>query len=465
MNSAALTTTGAAAAVLLSVQVLRVFPAWDMKYFSWFFFVQTHVSYWVTNLTSLWSRIFCGHVAWPTSSEEVTSSFISSLLQRGGLIKRGHVIEITNKGTLSGGWVGSMHRLTLKSDAEVPGSAVLKTISSTFSSRYSSLLLGSVREAKFYERYGSLSEYLHFPKIYGVKYSQFAGIFTVLMEDINPGASLSPLLGNQCWGPVERPPNAPSNEEIMNSVVDIASTLHSKFWVDEKLLSEGWLKAVNLIQGSDRARFELSLYQMKARWDIVLKRLAEDSSYSVDWNEKFRAGLANLMKNSTWERYQIEMKELKKRFTLCHGDFHGGNMLYRLGNVKEDESRYVLVDWAEVGVGDGATEIAQFCISNLTTEFRRKHERAFVQRYWDGLVKNGVNPEAYPFEECWRCYRRGGVERWLQMGLLMGYFGAAHNRIPNPACQWFIDQVTAFLEDHYDPNVEYCLWSVYCMEM
>lgn len=97
-------------------------------------------------------------------------------------------------------------------------------------------------------------------------------------------------------------------------------------------------------------------------------------------------------------------------YTLCHGDVHSGNLMWRLtrGQYGADPG-LLAIDWPDVGIRHGATELAMFFITNPTPDFRRRHEREFMQLYWRTLTEHErVSKEEYPLDVCWDRYLREG---------------------------------------------------------
>jgi hypothetical protein len=88
--------------------------------------------------------------------------------------------------------------------------------------------------------------------------------------------------------------------------------------------------------------------------------------------------------DTTWENYIRDMRS--RSWTLIHGDFHPGNMIWRT-ITGTNKLHVVLVDWEAVGFGNGPQEIAQALISHATPEMRRAYEREVMDAYFDVIVK------------------------------------------------------------------------------
>ncbi|MEY4600530.1 MAG: hypothetical protein RLZZ201_221 [Actinomycetota bacterium] len=88
-------------------------------------------------------------------------------------------------------------------------------------------------------------------------------------------------------------------------------------------------------------------------------------------------------------------RELPHR-TVVHGDFRLDNLLFRNAGVG-------VVDFQTVTHACGAQDLAYFVGAGLTTDARRAHERALVQRWVDGLRGYNIT---LTFEDAWLEYRR-----------------------------------------------------------
>eukprot|EP01087_Luapelamoeba_hula_P016509 TRINITY_DN507_c0_g1_i1.p1 TRINITY_DN507_c0_g1~~TRINITY_DN507_c0_g1_i1.p1 ORF type:complete len:557 (-),score=69.93 TRINITY_DN507_c0_g1_i1:22-1692(-) len=393
--------------------------------------------------------------------------------------------------------------------ATLPSSLVVKMNPTGFRSRLSCIMLGTAREAGFYNFFAPdaptttntnrnahalTKPPLALPNVYYASNSSWTGEYLVLMEDLSAfTTSACPLLGNQCWGPVSISPpitTPPSALTVLHNCFMRMADGHAYYWRDPQLLKQSWLKNVLWRKGADRGRWELAFQRLRVNWGKVQaaayqQREGDDKLTAKELEEvkknrfmisiPFRDTMAAHIKATNWQTYQtnFNLADPKTPWTLCHGDFHAANMLYRLCPTpasayvggsraeKGGEEDVYMVDWSEVGVGCPATEIAQFMISNATIELRRAHERDLVAAYHARLVEGGVSATEFPLEECWARYQAGGIDRWIQMFNLMGGWGL----LPVPAADWFEQQVSAFIVDHRSTCPKPPIFqSVYCAQ-
>ena len=86
--------------------------------------------------------------------------------------------------------------------------------------------------------------------------------------------------------------------------------------------------------------------------------------------------------------------------TFTHGDFRLDNLFF--GAPGTDD--VVAIDWQNCGIHSGLRDITYFLSTSVTPETRRAIELDAVAEYHDAIVAAGV--QGYPFEDCWREYRR-----------------------------------------------------------
>jgi len=380
----------------------------------------------------------------------------------GDSIKVPEIVKVEHGDQLVGGLSAQMHRLILSwpdgADDRLPRSLVVKTVHSGFSSHLSSAMMGHAREALFYHKYGTAkdSQISNIPKVLYAKGSMMTGDVLILMEDLSPVASAGGhLFGNQCWGPPQLPKDANIDPMVaLETIFLSAADMHAKYWRQESLLSESWMKMVSYLQGKNRSQWEFATDRIKMKWQKLLKA-AEEKTTGVKWSDTVISEINTTMANTNWNNFQrrFDVSSPDTPFTLCHGDFHASNLLWVW---KQKDIPFYLVDWSEISVYCPFTDLAQFMISHVTTELRREHELRIFTAYYNRLVERGVSPKTFPIEACWARYKAGGIEKWTSMLIIMASFN-----LPDAAIQWFHDQVHDFIEDHGGEK-NACLVTPYC---
>jgi len=425
--------------------------------------------------------------------------------------------EVEGEGEGGGGW-GEI----------LPGTVVVKANPSNFRSAFASAMLESRREVVFYEKFEELFEArirkvsaassteeslwssVHnlIPRVYFSGGDAKTGGFCILMDDLSPKTVLAGhLFGNQCWGAVPLPEELAhvSHVEVLETLYLQMAKVHALFWQDKSLVlspDQQWLKEGKWMKGTDRSTWEYAIQQSGDKWKVIqqqtqLKKQKGDGV--VSWDPKLVAVTEAAIAKSNWEGFQKEWNILTAKnlpyFTLTHGDFHAGNMLWSKNPSLTNGAPFYLIDWPCAGCEllplsspsslslfsstshshvlylflsslsvlsffaafCPFTELAQFVISHVSIEDRREHEKRLLQAYYEELIrllklirqKEGPSSESSSplpsFEDCWDRYKSGGVERFIQLLIILASFN-----LPVPALQWFERQVSAFVIDHAD---------------
>lgn len=261
-----------------------------------------------------------------------------------------------------------------------------------------------------------------------------------MMEDmtLRPGfTKVGPIFGNQIWGVTPPLPTQDPLATLKKMYLDQAE-LHARFWMDESLFSQTWLREANWYKGKDRALWEMGLEKGHEAWKIA-KVWHKEGKYGFEFSPKFISIIEKSWANSNWDALQAHLHNPKIPFTLCHGDYHAGNMV-----LAEDE--IYLVDWSQCGPWEPTTDLGQTIISDVKPELFLKHSKELLRAYWERLIQLGVSEKEYPFSQCWASFCTGAVERWIWMFCLMASWPA----VPPKLTKYFHDQMMAFIEGHGD---------------
>jgi hypothetical protein len=248
---------------------------------------------------------------------------------------------------------------------------------------------------------------------------------------------------------------------LLQQIFEAAAELQAPRWNDPSLLENdaSWLKGRDYYCGEGRADWESAVELAKSSWARVRAQVPlsdADASSSVSsvtdscgvrWSPFLVRLLDATMQRASWSAFQQRIADKHAPFTLTHGDFHCGNMMYRHRSTGvEDKKRNAfdlwLLDWSEVGVFEPTADLGQLMISDVAPALRKSCEEQVVHAYWSRLVQCGVDANEYPFVQCWREYGRSGAERWCWLLPVLASYHYA------PMTQYFHDQMLAFVQDH-----------------
>lgn len=224
--------------------------------------------------------------------------------------------------------------------------------------------------------------------------------------------------------------------------------------------SQHWLKGSSWRRGHGKFSWELSFVGGKAAWLAAKLKYASPNS-GVTLSPQLVHILDRSFEVSSWSTLQSHLRDPAVPFTLCHGDFHGGNM-FIMGPQHANSMRadcIKLIDWAEAGLWEGTSDLGQFVIASFPAHYfmRTSVTQDALRVYWRRLTAPGsrVAASAFTFEQCWESFCRRGVEWWI-----WGFVCLAEVPGGDPAVvQYVHDQLLAFINAH-DPQEAYIIKSV-----
>ena len=320
-----------------------------------------------------------------------------------------------------------------------PKSFILKQLS--VRNLYNTLFSGHTKEALFYEAFGEDFKEL-IPRCY--YQNTCFGRMIVILEDLvseKQAKSVNYLFGNQVWGvPEEMKVNAPDQLVVLKEVFVLAARWHAKFWRNPKLLRNSWLKASLWYSNQDRARWETAIHLAENCWTKCKDKI-DQNTIDFTFSDKLRKIIDASFEHTSWENLQRHLNDPKIPFTLCHGDFHAGNLFWL--DSAEANNKIRAVDFSEVGPWEPTTCLGQTIISDVRPEIWKGKEKELITIYWNELVRNGVDATSYPLDDCYSQYERSSVERWIWLLCILVSFP-----LPPSAKQYFHDQLLAFIDAH-----------------
>mmetsp|Transcript_3475 Transcript_3475/g.5966 ORF Transcript_3475/g.5966 Transcript_3475/m.5966 type:complete len:390 (+) Transcript_3475:174-1343(+) len=223
-----------------------------------------------------------------------------------------------------------------------------------------------------------------------------------------------------------------SAETITRLAFVKAAKFHAKYWNDMSLVSQDWLIDAKEVIGENRDKWQKKMDHFAEGW----AKARDPETMDPHMVACIDASIANI----SWDAHQAE---LKKGWTLIHGDYHPGNMLYLPGNENRTGDLRI-VDWEAVTLGSGPRDIGQYMLSHASPEFRRSCEKGLVEAYWEALRAASPGSVApMTLSECWASYKRNGIARWITLLIMMQPI------VPADALTFFYGQVTPFLRDHF----------------
>ncbi|MDD9961558.1 MAG: DUF1679 domain-containing protein [Gammaproteobacteria bacterium] len=216
--------------------------------------------------------------------------------------------------------------------------------------------------------------------------------FIILMEDL-----ADYRVGDQIVG---------ATLEETELAIDELAKLHAAFW--EKVDGIAWIPHVC---GSQHAR------NMQAGtvsgWEQMVSVFGDYLSAPV------LAARADIQSSVAPLQAYLDRPPI----TLAHGDFRMENLLY---GTAADHHPMAIIDWQGPLLGRGMQDVTLLLGQSTQTEVRRRHERALLERYVEGLAQLGV--DGYGLDEAWQDYRHGQLYNWAYTTVVAGTLDAGNER-------------------------------------
>lgn len=230
----------------------------------------------------------------------------------------------------------------------------------------------------------------------------------------------------------------PTGFEVANETFLAIATVHATFWKDESLLNYDWLRGSSWAIGSGKDTWIKAQSMIQKIWENAL--VAGDIDTRINWNPLVKEILSRAMEGISWDE-QVKRLNKNSHYCLVHGDFWPGNVMISKTDVKDLK----ILDWEMVGIGSGPQELGQYVVSNMDPSERKACEEKLLKNYYNKLTTElGVSSVDFTWEDCWKEYTIGGLERWLWV---LAYF-LGQNGVLLKWAQFFHDQISAFVNDH-----------------
>ena len=258
-------------------------------------------------------------------------------------------------------------RITYSAPCDVPETLIAKFPSNDPKSKATGKLTRCYEvEASFYRDLRDALD-VGAPKCFYVERDETTDDFLLLLEDFAPCKQ-----GDQISG---------CSVEQAHACIDELVKLHGPLWNSPFLSTLSWL---NRSTDGDRSGSQALMQQVFP-------------GFLVRYGDRLTPEARILGEEFVADAGSYFRRQLPHR-TVVHADFRLDNLLFR-----DSHSAVGVVDFQTVTHACGAQDVAYFVGAGLTTEARRTHELALVQRWVDGL--RGYNI-MLSIEEAWLEYRR-----------------------------------------------------------
>jgi hypothetical protein len=262
------------------------------------------------------------------------------------------------------------------------------------------------REARFYSSPLFTSQFA--PKPYFTWYNAWLGDYCIIMEQVQ-GKHL-PFVQQVLI-------NCPASlDDKLIALFEQVADFHAKHWEDPALLSQSWLKGSNW-------------YGKQGQGAYVQKvTRAKEMFFNSTRLHLLPLGLSTLMKQ--WFEIPAEQHfgQLQQHiaiapFTLCHGDFHNGNILL-------DKDHFTFLDFSEVGVFDPIYDLAQFILSDVDGRLYSRLIKGLIAKWHVKIAVSCSVKDTYNVQMCYLTLLQAGMNRWMYLlAVLIGMPQVQEERI------------------------------------
>lgn len=314
-----------------------------------------------------------------TTPEDLTPGWFTHVLRAGGTIGTDTSVTSVDAHRIGTGQLGSVTRAVLGYDrtAGGPASLVVKLPSGDAGSRDTGVAMGVYRsEVRFYQEIAPLVD-LCTPALHWGALEEATGRFTLVLEDLSPGADAGDVLTGATPG---------QTSLAIRELVGLQAPL----WDDPGLRRLPWLGGL----GSTRMLF-----------GAVPAAVA---GFTERFGDRLEPHHVTLVESLAPRAPEVVDVVWKPPFVVGHGDYRLDNMVF--GRVPP-AAPLAVVDWQTACLAPPGLDIAVFLASSVDTGTRRATERGLLEEYVDGLAEAGVR--GFGHADAWQSYRAASLSPFL----------------------------------------------------
>ena len=317
------------------------------------------------------------------SVEELTAEWFTGAMRAGGTLAPDATVTEANSRLIGTGQLGlvALSELTYDGDADgAPATVVVKLPSSDAGSRGMGAAMGVYEsEVRFYHeiapRLGDVIPRMHWGEV-----EPATGRFTLVIDDLSPGAAVGDMVGGGTIGQAEL-------------AIGAMAAIQAPLWDSAELREKSWLGI---------HKTEMLFGAVAPAVDLFVERFGE--RVQPDHLELARR-LAPKAAGSAQRLWQPP-------FVISHGDYRLDNMMFRKGSHPPHAAPPIQVlDWQAVRMGLPGLDAAIFLGSCMTIDERHAHEERLLRDYHARIVDAGV--EDFSYDDLRESYRVSSLYPFL----------------------------------------------------
>lgn len=180
------------------------------------------------------------------------------------------------------------------------------------------------------------------------------------------------------------PQALPPTQQLCEQVIDAYACFHAYWW------EHAWLGS-QVGEYLSEAAIDDFIHTTRQKLDSLLASVGDRLSSA---QRKILEAVA-----SAWPRRRRERVVQGQGVTLVHRDPHPLNFLYPLDT---SQATVKLIDWQSWRIDTGTDDLAYLMACHWPSEQMTQSEREYVERYYSGLLRQGVR--GYSWDDCWYDY-------------------------------------------------------------
>ena len=297
----------------------------------------------------------------PTDIAELTPAYLTAALRHGGHLQNGgEVISVDAVPLGAGvGFVGQLARLTLGYAGDhtgLPDVMIAKFPIEDPVAKYLAQVYGFYRtEAECYRQAAAVGLGVPTPEVYLSEVSDDDIGTLILMEDLGDARMADQVAG--------------ASLADAEAVIDVAAQLHAAWWESPRLEELKWLRPLN------NPAYMAVGDQYTQSWPVFAEMFESAPAAALEAGERLGAQLP----------LSYNWLMANRPTTLAHTDFRLDNFFFG-----RPDAPVTVIDWQLSVRSVGVFDVGYFIVQSLTTEMRREHGEALLQRWHEGLADRGV---------------------------------------------------------------------------
>ncbi len=334
----------------------------------------------------------------PADPDALTAEWLTDALRSSGVITTSSVASFDARRIAEGsGFIGQLAIVTLRYDAAedgAPTSLIAKFPAASEMGR----MIGNLfdfynREICFYREIAEEVE-LRTPQCYYADADTETQEYILLLEDLAPAR-----VGDHAAGCTV--------EEAEIALTSIAK-FHATWWEHPRLEEiADWMPLIDApVHQSAEASYQQAWTPFIANFGDALSPEMRDTAEKI--GQRVIA---------------LQSSIADRPHTIIHGDYRTDNLFF---GTPAGGAPFAVVDWQIACRGRGIFDVAYLLCGGLDADLRSANEERLVRLYHDTLVANGVT--GYPFEQCWREYRRMSLYVLVYVVISLGTLDFANER-------------------------------------